>query len=211
MNPLITLARAEVSSPITACELFWSITPEPQDEGMDARVIDCLSDAFCAHGGIAFVSDMPQSGDRFIDRAKSLFRSSQSVVQKDGYSFRRLRMPRVRSRSLWLVDTERADIARSFFLLQAWYYAPCQIAFFREPGSHRVALADVDLQAAILDGGWQALTTVLHASSSVAVCTPGHDGAWLKFVFADAHAMRRFGETLEARCIALQMPYTSAL
>jgi hypothetical protein len=141
----------------------------------------------------------------------SLLRSSQPVVQKDGYCYRRLRMPRVRARSLWLVDTERADIARSFFLLQAWHYAPCQIALFREPASHPVALADVDLQAAILDGGWQALTTVLHASSSVAVCTPGHDGGWLKFVFADAHAMHRFDETLESRCTALQMAYTSAL
>ena len=194
-----------------ACELFWSITPEPQDEGMDARVIDCLSETFCAYGATAFVSDMAQSGDRFIDRVKSMFRSSQPVVQKEGYSFRRLRMPRVRARSLWLIDTERADIARSFFLLQAWHYAPCQIAFFREPASQPVALADVDLQAAILDGGWEALTTALHASSCVAVCTSGHDGGWLKFVFADAHAMRRFDETLEARCTALQMPYTSAL
>jgi hypothetical protein len=194
-----------------ACELCWSITPEPQEEGMDARVIDCLSDAFCAYGAIAFVSDLPQSGGRFIDRAKGLFRSSQPVVQTGGYSFRRLRMPRVRSRALWLVDTERADIARRFFLQQAWHYAPCQIAFLREAGGYPVALADVDIQAAILDGGWQALTTALHASSSVAVCTPGHDGGWLKFVFSDAHAMRRFDEILEICCTALQMPYTSAL
>ena len=53
---------------------------------MDARVIDCLSDAFCVYGAIAFVSDLPQSGGRFIVRTVKCLTTQFGGGTKNGHT-----------------------------------------------------------------------------------------------------------------------------
>jgi len=191
---------------VAACELSWELDPEPVDESLDQRVIDCLSEIFCAFGTFAFVSDMPHVNESFFQRIKArLWPVSSPIVQKGKNLYRRLHLPQVRSGTLWLVETAQADVAQAFFRIKAWHYAHCQAGYLRDAGAPPLSLSDREIQEVIASDSWEAMQRSLLASGSKAVCVPGHDGAWLKFVFLDAQAMHWFSEQLRICCAAHQV------
>ena len=190
---------------VMARELFWDIAPEPDYAYMDQRVIDCLSDVLCAFGSFAFISDEPDVNECIALRLKArLWPSRSPIIQKDKNFYRRLHLSKVRSGALWLVETVRADVAQGFFRIQAWHYARCQAGYLRAAGSPALNLSDREIQDVIVDGSWDVMQHSLHASGSKAVCIPGHDGAWLKFVFLNAQTMHEFSKQLHACCAARQ-------
>ena len=189
-----------------ACDLFWELDSEPIDEGMDSRVIDCLSHTFCVLGSFTFISDEPDINECLLQRIKARLWPSRSPIipiAKDRY--RRLHLPRVRTGTLWLVETVRADVARNFFLIGGWHYARCQVGYLRDAGSAPLNLSDREIQNVIVRDSRQAMQHTLLASGSKAVCIPGHDGVWLQFVFLDVQTMHQFGEQLRASCSAYQL------
>jgi hypothetical protein len=97
-------------------------------------------------------------------------------------------------------------VTRNFFLIGGWHFARCQAGYLRVTGSPPLHLSDRQIQDLIRADNWQALHHSLHASDAKAVCVPGYDGEWLKFVFLDHQALRRFGEQLRACCAAHRVP-----
>jgi|GEM_PF-3657545 len=198
--------KAAVPAGVTACDLYWEFDPWPDGDGLDWRVIDCLSDVFCVFGSFAFVTDAPDIKKRLLSRIKAkLWRSPSPIISTHGSRYRRLHLPKVCTNTLWLADTTRADEVRNFFLIRGWHIARCLAGYLRAVGSPPLKLSDHQIQDLIVTDSREAMQRSLRASGAKAVCLPGHDGAWLRFAFADAQAMRQFSMQLRASCMAHQL------
>lgn len=205
LQPAQSIQGATVPRGLTACELFWDIDPAPVDGGLDQRVIGCLSEVFCAFGTFAFISDKFDANESFVQRIKArLWPPRSASIQEKKSVFRQLHLPKVRSGALRLVETDQASVAQEFFRIQAWHYTRCQVGYLRDVGSPPLNLSDREIQDVIVGGSWDVMQHFLRASGSKAVCVPGHDGAWLKFVFLNVQTMRGFSEQLRACCAGRQ-------